>query len=107
MLNGNPEKEREVQDTIEKLLSGQRMQKGVNYDRETGRVKHAGKESIPDFVFRPLSTALEVKLVKDTASLTRIVDEINADIAAYSKEYGHLISDCLVMGLLPLALGPA
>lgn len=91
MLNGNPEKEREVQDTIEKLLIGQRMQKGVNYDRETGRVKHSGKESIPDFVFRPLSTALEVKLVKDTASVARIVDEINADIAAYSKEYGHLI----------------
>ena len=67
------------------------MQRGVDYDRETGRVKHPGKESIPDFVFRQFSTELEVKLIKDRSNVSRIVDEINADVIAYSKGYEHVI----------------
>ena len=42
-------------------------------------------------MFRNLSTVLEVKLVKDPGSLSRIVDEINADIVSYGKEYTHII----------------
>ena len=91
MLNGNPEVEKEVQNTIEKILIGRGMQKGVDYDRETGRIKHSGKESIPDFVFRPLSAALEVKLIKEKSNVARIVDEINADVLAYRKGYEHVI----------------
>ena len=87
MLSGEPEDEAEVQDTIEKLLVGRGMAKGIDYDRETGRVKHSGKESIPDFIFRPSSTALEVKFTKSNRSRSRIVDEMNADIAAYGKVY--------------------
>ena len=91
MLSGNPEAEKEVQNTIEKMLIGRGMQKGVDYDRETGRIKHSGKESIPDFVFRPLSTALEVKLIKEKSNVARIVDEINADVLAYKKGYEHVV----------------
>ena len=91
MLSGEPETEAEVQDTIEKLLVGRGMAKGTDYDRETGRVKHSGKESIPDFIFRPLSTALEVKFTKSNQSRSRIVDEMNADIAAYGTGYAHII----------------
>ena len=91
MLSGEPEDEAEVQDTIEKLLVGRGMAKGIDYDRETGRVKHSGKESIPDFIFRPLSTALEVKFTKSNRSRSRIVDEMNADITAYGKVYEHII----------------
>ena len=91
MVSGEPKDEAEVQDTIEKLLVGRGMEKGMDYDRETGRVKHSGKESIPDFIFRPLSTALEVKFTKSNQSRSRIVDEMNADIAAYGTGYAHII----------------
>ena len=91
MLRGNPESEKEVQNTIEKILIGRGMQRGVDYDRETGRIKHSGKESIPDFVFRPLSVALEVKFSKNPSNVGRIVDEINADVLAYKKGYEHII----------------
>lgn len=91
MLSGNPSTEKEVQDTVERILVGRGMQKGIDYDRETGRVKFATKESVPDFVFLNLSTALEVKLIKDPKNLSRIVDEINADIVSYRKEYTHIV----------------
>src|SRR5206468_7084421 len=35
----SPETEREIQDTIEQLLIGRGLTKGVDYDREVGRVK--------------------------------------------------------------------
>ena len=91
MLSREPDTEKDVQNTIERILIGRGMQKGMDYDRETGRVKFSVKESVPDFVFQTLSTALEVKLLKDSARLTRLVDEINADIMSYGKEYNHLI----------------
>ncbi|MDE0089118.1 MAG: hypothetical protein OXU23_25600 [Candidatus Poribacteria bacterium] len=91
MLSGKPNTEKDVQDTIERILIGRGMQKGMDYDRETGRVKFSVKESVPDFVFRTLSTALEVKLLKDSANLARLVDEINADIVSYGKGYNYLI----------------
>lgn len=86
-----PEQERDIQDVIEQLLIGRGMQKGQDYDREVGRVKISSKELVPDFIFPPLSTALEVKLVKTLARVREVVDEINADIAAYSKKYRQLI----------------
>ncbi|MGE4450472.1 hypothetical protein [Castellaniella sp.] len=82
-----PEQERDVQDAIEQLLIGRGLQKGQDYDREAGRVKASGKESIPDFIMPPLSLALEVKLVKTDSRGREVVDEINADIPAYAKGY--------------------
>lgn len=87
----SPDQEVEIQEIIEQLLIGRGMQKGQDYDREVGRVKIATKESIPDFIFPPLSTALEVKLTKTPARVREVVDEINADVAAYSKKYRQLI----------------
>ena len=71
-----PEQERDIQDVIELLLIGRGMQKGQDYDREVGRVKISSKELVPDFCFPPLSTALEVKLVKTMARVREVVDEI-------------------------------
>lgn len=85
-----PENEKAVQDSVEKLLIGGGYAKGVDYDRETGRVKFSIKEFIPDFVFPKIGLALEVKLAKDS-KFKSIVDEINADIVAYSKKYENLI----------------
>ncbi len=87
----SPEKEIDVQDAIEQLLIGRGLAKGVDYDRETGRVKVSIKEVVPDFIFPRLGLALEVKLSKDKERSRAIVDEINADIQAYSKKYPFLL----------------
>jgi hypothetical protein len=86
-----PELEREVQDAVEQLLIGRGMQKGQDYDREVGRVKVSAKEVVPDFIVPPLSLAIEVKLIKTPARVREAVDEINADIAAYAKNYRQLM----------------
>jgi hypothetical protein len=86
-----PKKELEVQDAIETLLIGRGLQKGTDYDREVGRVKVSAKEAVPDFILPPLRLALEVKLVRTAARVREVIDEINADIAAYSKGYRSLI----------------
>ena len=86
-----PETEFDVQDVVEQLLVGRGLQKGIDYDRETGRVKISVKESVPDFIFRPLSTALEIKLIKGRSRQGRLVDEINADIVAYATGYNLII----------------
>lgn len=82
-----PDEERDVQNAIETLLIGKGMQKGLAYDRETGRVKHAGKESVPDFVFKNEQMVLEVKFCNRAGKLATIIDEMNSDIVAYSTEY--------------------
>jgi hypothetical protein len=82
-----PDKEVDVKNAIEALIVGRGMAKGIEYDRETGRVKTSGKESIPDFIFPHLKLCLEVKLSKSADKLRAIVDEINADIRAYSTQY--------------------
>jgi len=86
-----PELERDVQDAVEQLLIGRGMQKGQDYDREVGRVKVSAKEVIPDLIVQSLSLAIEVKLIKNQARIREAVDEINADIAAYSKKYRQLM----------------
>ena len=65
-----PEHEREVQNAVEQLLIGRGLAKGVDYDREVGRVKVSIKEVVPDFVLPKLSLAVEVKLAK-TGSMNR------------------------------------
>jgi hypothetical protein len=76
---------------VEQLLIGRGLQKGQSYDREVGRVKVSTKEAIPDFIIPRLSLALELKFVKSAARVQEIVDEINADIVAYSKGYRSLM----------------
>lgn len=86
-----PTQEREVQNAIEQLLIGRGMTKGLDYDRETGRVKVSIKEVVPDFILQKLSLAIEVKLAKTDSKARAIVDEINADIQAYGRAYAHLL----------------
>jgi len=86
-----PKKEKDIQNAIEQLLIGKGLTKGINYDRETGRVKVSIKESIPDFIFPKLDLALEVKFSTTKDKSKTIVDEINADIRAYTKKYSNLL----------------
>lgn len=71
-------------------MIGRGLLKGQDYDREVGRVKMSVKELVPAFILLRLSLALEVKLVNSQARVKDVVDEINADIAAYSKQYRNL-----------------
>lgn len=87
----DPENEMYIQDTIEQLLIGKGFSKGIDYDREVGRVKVSIKEYKPDFIFLKLDLALEIKLSKNRAKSKEIVDEINADIQAYGKKYSQLL----------------
>ena len=86
-----PESEREVQDAVEQLLIGRGLQKGQEYDRKVGRVKVSSKEAVPDFILHRLSLAIELKLIKSTGRIREVVDEINADVIAYSKRYRSLL----------------
>jgi len=95
-----PDKEAEVQNGIESLMVGRGMAKGTDYDRETGRVKTSGKESVPDFIFPNLRLCLEVKLSKSVDKLRAIVDEINADIRTYSTRYDRQLYVVYDLGMI-------
>lgn len=95
-----PASERDIQNAVEQLLIGRGMAKGVDYDRETGRVKVSIKESVPDFVLPKLSLALELKLAKTEVKAKAIVDEINADIQAYGRAYERLLFVVYDMGTI-------
>ena len=95
-----PEREKDVQDVLEQLLIGRGMEKGVDYDREVGRVKVSAKEVIPDFIIPPLETALEVKLLKDRGSVGPMIDEINADIQSYLLGYKSIVFVVYDLGVL-------
>lgn len=86
-----PERERNIQDVVEQLLIGKGLSRGLDYEREKGRVKVSIKETVPDFIIRKLSLAIEVKLSRDSNAARQIVDEMNADIQAYGKAYSAII----------------
>lgn len=87
----DPENEIYIQDTVEQLLIGKGFAKGIDYDREVGRIKVSIKEYKPDFIFLKLDLALEIKISKTKSKSKEIVDEINADIQAYGKRYSQLL----------------
>ncbi|ACL17148.1 PD-(D/E)XK nuclease domain-containing protein [Methanosphaerula palustris] len=85
-----PKKEKDIQDVVEQLLIGRGLTKGHDYDREVGRFKASAKEYIPDFIFPRLGLALEIKLYKTSSRRSDLIDEISADIHAYSQSYAML-----------------
>jgi len=87
----SPEKEADIQDVIEQLLIGKGFSKGIDYDREKGRIKVSAKEVIPDFILHKLDLALEVKFSNSRNKIKKIIDEINADIQSYSKKYSNIL----------------
>ena len=81
-----PTKEIQVQNAIESLFAGKSWLKGIDYDREAGKFMFSGKEYIPDFIIPKLKLCIEVKLLREGRK-SKIIEEINADITAYSKKY--------------------
>ena len=94
-----PENEKDVQNAIEALFVGKGWNKGIDYDRETGIIEFSGKKYIPDFIIPRLNTSIEVKLLRDGRK-SQIIEEINADITAYSKEYKRQIYVVYDLGVI-------
>ncbi len=86
-----PKDEKQVQNAVESILIGKGLQKGIDYDRERGRVRTSSKEVVPDFIFYKQNLAIEVKYIKDKSRIGTIIDEINADITSYSQKYSGLV----------------
>lgn len=86
-----PKNEKEIQKAIENLFIGKGMSKGIDFDRETGKVKYSSKEYTPDFILLKMNMCIEVKYIKENTKNNRIIDQINADIPAYSKKYQNIL----------------
>lgn len=94
-----PEKEIEVQNAIEALLLGRGLSKGVDYDRESGKLEFSGKEYIPDFIIKKLSLCIEVKLLRE-GRRSKVIEEISADITAYKKVYSRQLYVVYDLGVI-------
>ena len=96
-----PENEKYVQEQLRKFLDAQGYRKGIDYERESGRVMFAGKEYIPDFVLKHSNSVIEVKILKDKGHKSRMIEEMNADYSAYTKEYDSIIYLVYDLGIIP------
>lgn len=76
------------------------MDKGIDYDRETGKFMFSGKEYIPDFVINKYELCIEVKFIKEVSRKSKMIEEINADITAYSKEYKNILFIIYDVGII-------
>lgn len=94
-----PDKEVHIQNTIENLLVGKGWAKGIDYDRESGKFEFSGKEYIPDFIVPKLGLCIEVKLLRE-GKKSNIIEEINADITAYSKKYDRQLYIIYDLGVI-------
>lgn len=81
-----PGSEEEAQNELEKLL----IARNYEYERESPSFEFAGKKYKPDF-FESHKTVLEIKLCNNGQKSKKIVDEIGADIVAYTTRFEHLI----------------
>lgn len=91
LIMDKPAYEKDIQDNIERLFISSGMYKGIDYDRETGKFNFSGREYIPDFIIPKINCCMEVKLIKEKNHLKKMIEEINADITAYSKKYERIM----------------
>lgn len=91
MFHEPPANEKDVQNMLENLFIANSYDKGIDYDRETGKFNFSGREYIPDFIIPKLKLCIETKILKEKKKRSKIIEEINADITAYSKEYDRIL----------------
>lgn len=94
-----PEKEIEIQNAVETLLLGRGLSKGIDYDRESGKLEFSGREYIPDFVLPRMGLSIEVKLLKE-GKRSKIIEEISADVTAYAKSYARQLFIVYDLGVI-------
>ena len=86
-VRDKPERERQVQDSFETLLVGA----DIAHDRETDSIIYSSKTYTPDFSFRSIDLAVELKLCNRSDREKEIIGEINDDIIAYKTKYRNLM----------------
>ena len=95
-----PKDEKEVQVQLRKFLDAQGYEQGRDYERESGKFMFAGKEYIPDFVLKHTDSVIEVKILKDRGRKSKMIEEMNADYSAYTKEYDSIIYLVYDLGII-------
>jgi len=100
VIHNEPQKEKDIQEALENLLIGRGLDKGTEYDRETGKFNFSGREYIPDFIIPKLNLCIEVKLLKDSTRKSKCIEEINADSVAYLKAFSQIIFVIYDIGII-------
>lgn len=100
MFHEQPNNEKTVQDTLENMFIANDYSKGIDYDRETGKFKFSDREYIPDFIIPKINLCIEVKIIKEKGKRSKIIEEINADITAYSKKYERILFVIYDLGII-------
>lgn len=91
-----PDNETDVQDKIEDLLGI----KDYEYDREKVSIPYSVTFRKPDFTIDKLETAIEIKLCKEERDVSKIIDEISADITTYKTKYPTIIFIIYDIGII-------
>ncbi len=86
-IRKKPEKEKDVQDSLENLLIGA----DIEYGRDSENIQFSSKSYVPDFTFPRIDLVLEVKLCFKAEREKEIISEINDDILAYQAKYSNLL----------------
>lgn len=84
-----PVKESDVSDELQTLFIGSGLDN--EFTREKERIIYSSKTYIPDFVFKRISTIVEMKFCNRLGKDKEIIAEINDDIIAYKTAYNNLI----------------
>jgi len=87
IVRKTPKHEREVQDALETLF----LIKEYDFERERVAFEYSTKSYQPDFTFKSLNLAVDVKLCNSKKDEKEIIDQINADIVGYKTKYAHLV----------------
>lgn len=87
LIRETPNKEKEVQDKYEDLLTAQ----DIEYAREFPRIEYSSKQYVPDFCFENISLAVEIKLCKNSGDEKAFIGQINDDILAYKTKFDNLL----------------
>lgn len=82
-----PKNESEVQNAVEALF----RIKDYDFEREKVSFEYSTKSYQPDFTFKSLSLAIDVKLCNSKRDEKEIIDQINADIVGYRTKYTNLL----------------
>lgn len=82
-----PQREKEVQDAFENLLIGA----GIEYTREGENIEYSVKFYNPDFTFKKLDLAVEIKLCNRRDREKELISELNDDIAGYKAKFGNIL----------------
>ncbi len=86
-IRKTPENEREVQDKFEDILIGSE----ISYSREKEHIEYSAKNYIPDFTFKKIGLAVEIKLCNRENRIKEIIAEINDDIVAYKQSFPNIV----------------